>query len=305
MKLFPLILLPLVVCAQTKPAVPKKAPVKPAAAPVKPAAASAASPSDPVVLRVGEEVMTQSQWEKFLEALPEQLRAQASGPNRRKVAEQLAEMKVLSQEAKKRGLDQSPQVLQQLALQRDNMLASALYQDLVKSVKPDAAAMQAYYDQHKNEYQQVRARHILIRMQGSRVPLKPNQKDLTEAEALAKTQDLRKRIEGGEDFAAIAKTESDDTGSGAAGGDLGAFSRGQMVGPFEEAAFSLPKGQLSEPVKTPFGYHLIQVEEQVEKKFEEVKLEIEQKIKPDMAKQAIEAIKKQTPLTIDEGYFGK
>jgi parvulin-like peptidyl-prolyl isomerase len=80
-----------------------------------------------------------------------------------------------------------------------------------------------------------------------------------DAEALALANELRARILAGEDFAALAQAYSDDTGSGANGGDLGWFGRGRMVAPFEEAAFSLPVGEVSEPVKTDFGYHLIEV----------------------------------------------
>jgi parvulin-like peptidyl-prolyl isomerase len=81
----------------------------------------------------------------------------------------------------------------------------------------------------------------------------------TEAEALTLANELRERILAGEDFAALAKAYSDDTSSGANGGDLGWFGRNAMVAPFEEAAFSLAVGEVSEPVKTDFGYHLIEV----------------------------------------------
>jgi parvulin-like peptidyl-prolyl isomerase len=79
-------------------------------------------------------------------------------------------------------------------------------------------------------------------------------------QALALATELRGRIvEGGEDFATLAAEYSDDLGSGANGGDLGWFARGAMVAPFEEAAFALPVGEVSEPISTTFGYHLIEV----------------------------------------------
>ncbi|RMH72230.1 MAG: hypothetical protein D6675_04995 [Gemmatimonadetes bacterium] len=89
---------------------------------------------------------------------------------------------------------------------------------------------------------QIRARHILVD---------------TEAEA----QDLMTQLSGGADFAELAKTYSQDPGSGQRGGDLGFFSWGMMVAPFQEMAFSLEEGEISPPVKTQFGYHLIKVEE--------------------------------------------
>jgi hypothetical protein len=83
----------------------------------------------------------------------------------------------------------------------------------------------------------------------------------TDAEALALANELRERTLAGEDFAALAAAYSDDPGSAANGGDLGWFGRGRMVAPFEETAFSLEVGEVSEPVKTDFGYHLIKVTE--------------------------------------------
>jgi len=88
--------------------------------------------------------------------------------------------------------------------------------------------------------EQVWARHILL------------EDEATAAAVLA-------RLKAGEDFGAVAKEVSTDTGSGPLGGDLGWFGRGRMVAPFEEAAFSLPVGQVSEPVLSDFGYHIIQV----------------------------------------------
>lgn len=80
-----------------------------------------------------------------------------------------------------------------------------------------------------------------------------------DAATLALANELRQRLLAGEDFAALAAEYSDDPGSAANGGDLGWFGKGQMVAPFEEAAFSLPIGEISEPVKSDFGYHLIEV----------------------------------------------
>ena len=80
---------------------------------------------------------------------------------------------------------------------------------------------------------------------------------------------LRQEIEAGEDFAELAAVVSDDEGSAAQGGDLGFFGRGQMVAPFEEAAFALAPGELSDPVETRYGWHLIKVEERLEESDEE------------------------------------
>jgi parvulin-like peptidyl-prolyl isomerase len=135
--------------------------------------------------------------------------------------------------------------------------------------------------------------------------LKPNEKDLTDEEALAKAQDIRKKILAGADFATLAKAESDDAGSGAKGGDLGTFKHGQMVPAFDQAAFALPVDQLSEPVKTQFGYHIIKVTSRSAKTFDESKAQIEKDLKPKLAKEAMDQLKAHTPVTLNDGYFGK
>lgn len=268
--------------------------------PVKLQAPAATVSPDAVVLTIGTEKITRAQFEDLLKGLADTGRPATTAAARRQVAEQFGELTALAQEARKRKLDQSPSVKQLIEIQTDNVLAGTLAKEL-SEVKPDDAAARAYYDAHKSEYEQVKASHILIRFQGSKAPLRPNQKDLTDAEALAKAQEIRKKLVDGADFAATAKAESDDTGSGANGGSLGTFGHGQMVGPFEQAAFTLQIGQISEPIKTPFGYHIIKVEARTSKTFEEAKADVGKQ----MSKDALDNVRKQTPVTLDETYFGK
>jgi peptidyl-prolyl cis-trans isomerase C len=260
--------------------------------------------ADPVVLTIGSEKITKSMFEEIISSLPAQQQAQLQTPQARKsLAEQVAELKVMAQEARARKLDQSAAVKAKMALQSDQILANAVYQELVAG-DPDEAALRAYYAEHKQEWDQVKARHILIRMQGSRVPLRDGHKELTEEEALAKTKEVRAKIVAGAKFEDVAKTESDDTGSGENGGDLGTFGAGQMVPEFDDVVFKAPIGQVTEPIKTAFGYHLILVEERKSKPFEDARGEIAQKIRPEIGQKAIEALKKKTPVVYDDAYFG-
>ena len=266
---------------------------------------AAAVPPERVVIEVGGEKITAGELDRLMQALPEQMRNAARGPGRRQFAENIVRLKLLAQEARKQKLDQTPAFQTQAAFQADNLLAALEFQELNKSVTVDEAAARAYYNEHKNEYERVRARHILIRMAGSPVPVKPGQKDLSSEEALAKAQELRKKIADGADFAALAKAESDDTGSGANGGDLNFFGHGQMVPSFEQAAFAMKIGDLSEPVRSQFGYHIIKVEGREAKSFEEERAAIEQKLRPQMAQKALEEMRKSAAVAIDPVYFGE
>jgi peptidyl-prolyl cis-trans isomerase D len=120
---------------------------------------------------------------------------------------------------------------------------------------PDSQVVE-YYNSHLQEFQaaeEVSARHILVRPK--------SQDDAGWKEAETRARDARARAAtAGADFAAVAKQLSDDAGSKEGGGELGWFSRGRMVKEFEDAVFALQVGQVSEPVKSQFGYHIIKLE---------------------------------------------
>ena len=270
------------------------------------ATAPAAPPGDPdkVVLTVGDQKLTEAQYEDLLSALPAQYQASARGAGKRAFAERMVELMVLAQEAEKRKLDQGPKLKEEIAFQRENLLAQAMFENLQNSVKVDDAAVEKYYNEHKSDFEVVKARHILIRVKGAPMQALPGKPELTDEEALAKAQAIRKRILAGEDFATIAKAESDDAGSGAQGGNLGEFRKGMMVPPFETAAFAAKPGDLTEPVKTPFGYHIIKVESHSAKSLAEARPDIEKKLRPELARNSVEALRKGAGIQLDDAFFG-
>ncbi len=137
----------------------------------------------------------------------------------------------------------------------------------------DDEAAKAYYDENINEYkQQVDARHILVK---------------TEDEA----KTVIDRIDKGEDFAELAKELSLDTTSAAIGGDLGSFGRNIMVPEFEDAAFSLEPGEISDPIQTIHGYHVIEVKNYDLYNFEDIKGYIIQQIENEKVNVHIEELK--------------
>ena len=261
-------------------------------------------PPDRVVVAVGDVTVTAAQFDQIIDALPEQYRSVARGSGRKQFADNIVRIEVLAQEGKRRKLDESSAYRTQSMFQDANILANMTYEEIGKNIKLDEADVRKYYEAHKAEFEQVRARHILIRAQGSPTAVRPGQKDLTEAEALAKAQDLRKRIQAGEDFAQLASQESDDTGSAAKGGDLGFFRHGQMVPSFEQAAFALQPGEIGEPVKSPFGYHVIKVEAKESKSFEDVRPELERRMRPEQAQKTLQELQKKSPAVLDPDFFG-
>ena len=127
--------------------------------------------------------------------------------------------------------------------------------DVAAEIPIDEAAVRNYYEQNIQAYgreEQRRARHILIQVGAT-----ASEEEVSAARE--KIMQAAERIRGGEDFAVVAAELSEDTGSAAQGGDLGLFGKGMMVAEFESAAFALASGELSDPVRSPYGYHLIEV----------------------------------------------
>ncbi len=176
-----------------------------------------------IVLTIDGFKMTAAQFETLVDALPAQYQAFARGPQKRQFVESLVQLKLLSGEAQKRGLEKQPKLQEQIQFQRENLMAQAMFESLQETIQVDAAAVKAYYDSHMNEYESVKARHVLIRTKGAPMPGAEGKPELTEEQALAKATEVRKKLVGGADFGEVAKAESDDSGSGAQGGDLGEF----------------------------------------------------------------------------------
>ena len=150
-----------------------------------------------------------------------------------------------------------------------------------------------YYNQHKSEFQQqeeIKASHILVKTEAG-----PDGKVSAAADAAArkKAEDILKKLRAGANFEELAKKESDDKASAINGGSLGFFQRGSMVPEFEKAAFSLNKGQISDLVKTQYGYHIIRVDDKHQAgtpSIEQVKEKIEPFLKQQKAQRESEAL---------------
>jgi hypothetical protein len=162
-------------------------------------------------------------------------------------------------------------------LVRRNAEVSAL-QSSLSSVKVDAAAIKAYYDEHASEFSQTCVSHILFSVNDATGA--PDQaKTAAQADALkAQAADVKRQIDGGADFAAMAKQYSTDGGSKDTGGDLQCGPAGRFVPEFEQAMDKLAVGQVSDPVQTQFGQHLIKVTDRKQQPIEEVTPQIQQQL---------------------------
>ena len=216
-----------------------------AAAPAAPAAEAApAVTPETVVATVGGETITEADISFAAEDLAQEL--QQMPPEQRKafLVTVLIDMKVMANAAREAQMDQTDLFKQRLKYLEDRSLRRAYFAEKIATgVTPEA--LQAAYDKFSASFkgqEEVHARHILV---------------ATEDEAKA----IRAELDGGKDFAELAKEKSTDPSAQQNGGDLGFFGKGMMVKPFEDAAFAMEAGAVSDPIKSDFGWHVIKLEE--------------------------------------------
>jgi peptidyl-prolyl cis-trans isomerase C len=185
----------------------------------------------------------------------------------------MADLIMVSKDAETQKVGDSPEFKHRMEFERRKLLMSNLLQTVGKSALTDAAMHKVYDDAVKGigEQPEVHARHILIRAATG------NEKESKAAED--KIKGVIARLNKGEDFTKVAAEVTEDPSGKANGGDLGYFTKEQMVPEFANVAFTLDKGKISGPVKTQFGWHVIKVEDKRTKPppgFDEVKPQIEQ-----------------------------
>jgi peptidyl-prolyl cis-trans isomerase C len=234
-----------------------------AAQPSAPTAQAPQPPADPkkVVARVDGVEITEGDLVVAGQDAALQVPGVADAQKRDLLIGYLVDLKIGARAAESAKVGEGPEFARKLAYARDKALLDAyLDQESKKAVTPEAA--RKLYDETVkgiSPESEVRARHILVE---------------NEDEAKKAAQ----RVKGGEDFAKVAEELSKDPGSKGEGGDLGFFTKDRMVEPFAETAFKLEAGQISDPVKSQFGWHVIKVEEKRNKpvpSFEETKDQID------------------------------
>ena len=221
----------------------------------------AGAQTDPVVAKVNGTEIKESDLKAAEDDIGAQLPPMAPEAKKEYLTTYVTDMLLVSKAAEAKKLGDTPEFKKKMELARTKLLMEALLQNEAKAALTDDAMKKVYAEATKDmgNEQEVSARHILVE---------------SEDEAKAIAAELKK----GGDFAAIAKEKSKDPGSKDQGGDLGFFAKDQMVPEFAEAAFKLDKGQVSDPVKSQFGWHVIRLDDKRTKQpptFDQVKDQIE------------------------------
>jgi peptidyl-prolyl cis-trans isomerase C len=260
-------------------------------------AAKAEPGGDEVVATYAGRRLTRGQVVQELERLPGPSRAYLSAPDRkRQFVENMILNDLLFDEGKTDGFDRDPDIERQVNDLRKRLVVQKVMRKYQTPPEVTDDEARAYYEANKALYSttQIRASHILV-------------KDEETARALV--AELRAHPER---FADLAREKSTDTATAAKGGDLGFFAPGRMVPDFERVAFALPVGQLSDVVKTQYGYHVILVTERKEgeqKPFEQVKEQIKATLRnralQDQVQSHFDALKRQADVHIDDAELAK
>ena len=232
-------------------------------------------PSGETLVTVNGNAITQGMVDAMLKQMPERMRKQLEMTGQMgQLQEQLVIGELLYREALTRNLHQDPNIQTTIALATRAAMAQSVIETVVKERTTDEK-VKTYYDDHKVQYArpQVNASHILVKDEGL-------------------INEIKTKLDGGEDFSALAKAHSMDPGSKENGGSLGWFKKADMVGPFAEAAFAADKDTVTGPVQTRFGWHIIKVDDKRDEiPLDEVRDQIESALGQELAEAYIEEIK--------------
>ena len=236
--------------------------------------ASAQAPAgDPVLAKVNGVEIHQSDLALAEEDIGQQIPAKDEQGKRDYLLNYLTDMILLAKAAEAKKVPDSAEFKRRIAFSRNKALMETMLQDESKGATTEANLRKVYEDATKQmgSEQEVHARHILFRVAN------PTD-DAASKAAEAKVKAVIDRLKKGEDFSKIANELTEDPSGKANGGDLGYFSKEQMVPEFSEVAFKLDKGQVSDPVKTQFGWHVLKVEDRRKRQppeFDKVKPQLE------------------------------
>lgn len=265
-------------------------------------AQSSATKSDEVLAKVGDQVVTQADVDEVLAGVQPSQRAYLSTPEgKRELVEHISESKLFYLWGRDNKINETEKFKETISQMEKRIIAAMAMEKILSDVKIDDKEVQAFYDEHKAAFEvpeSVKASHILIQVS------KDAGNDLW-SKAKKELTALRKDILAGKVSFEDAAKDRSDCPSKSDGGNLGFFTKGQMVPEFDEVAFSTKVGEISAPVKTQFGYHIVKVTDHKEastRPFEEVKEELRQQLlqkkQMEVMKEYVGKLHKQYEVTI-------
>ncbi|MCD6490174.1 MAG: peptidylprolyl isomerase [Thermodesulfobacterium sp.] len=179
-------------------------------------------------------------------------------------------LSLLALAGKKEGIDKDLEIKKELIEIEKNLIAKEYFEEKTANLKISENQLKEYYNKNKEKYKEEEGRHVKHIL----IYVPQDADSATKEKSLEKAKEIRKKLLKGAKFEEIAQKYSDDTGSKKKGGDLGIIRKGQTIPEFEKEIFDLKLGEISQPIKSPYGYHIIKVEEIIPERipsFEEIK----------------------------------
>jgi parvulin-like peptidyl-prolyl isomerase len=259
------------------------------------------------VASVNGQKVTAAQALKLLQAMPaaDLQRLQQNGGGLPNALTQIFMMQHLADVAAQQHLDQQEAVKSQLDFLRQNVLAQAYIAKVGDATNPTPADLRSYYDQHPQEFQEVKLSAIVVNFTPAGAPAQPGQSGAakTDAEAKAKADDLVKKIRAGSNFADLAKTDSDYKASADKGGQMGTYSPEKLPKEIGTAVMKLKDGEITDPIREASGYYILKLDGTSKKTFEQAQNDIVAQLKNAEVRKVLDQTNQQYQVQVQDGDF--
>jgi hypothetical protein len=250
-----------------------------------------------VILKVGDLKITQGTFEQYVSDL--EATQGSADLSRKALGDNYSSMLMLSQQAAASGLDQSPEVLRQLAIDRMQILSNAEFAKLKKDAAPTPAQIKAYYEAHGEDYDVVKIRRVFIMANAN----PQNGGGLTRQQAKAMAEQVKQAIASNKDVIAVLQAAPHNRTDVVADPDPLTFARGELPTPMDKTAFGLKEGQWTQLADHPDEYIFIQLVKSSRKSLNDVSSQIEKKLQAEQLREELQALKEKSGIWMDEEYF--
>ena len=271
-------------------------------APVAPSPSPAAQSSSPdkIVLKVGDESITQREVDEFIQTLPPQAQRTLASQGRKSLGDEYTLMLVLSQDALRHHLDSTPAFQQMLAMRRRQLLASAAYQEIARQTVVTPEEVGKYFAAHQSEFEEVRVHQVVIRIKPEGT--KEGTPGLTAEEAKTRAEEIRKALSSGVDPKKVAE-QFQVANVVRVDAEPFPVRRGSMRADMEKAAFELKEGEISPVFDLPQTLTFFKVASHKIRELKEVSPQIENSLRQQKVTSALDELKKNAKVWMDDGYF--